>query len=154
MSRAGIQDMSRRSSSGHLHISNERRQSNALGILDQSIGRVINQKQSAYHNEFELQKENDFLHLRNQQLSKQVLDLLHLKKSESLYQEKLEFYEAVIEDITSENTTLVMRIDKLQTENTKLESNKASVLLDVEAFRQSSKRYAEQVKDLEHKLQV
>ena len=58
------------------------------------------------------------MHLRNQQLSKQVLDLLHLKKSESLYQEKLEFYEAVIEDITCENTTLVMRIDKLQTENT------------------------------------
>ena len=80
--------------------------------------------------------------------------MLHLKKSESLYQEKLEFYEAVIEDLTSENTTLVMRIDKLETENEKLESSKASISLEIETYKQSCKKYVEQVKDLEHKLQV
>ena len=92
--------------------------------------------------------------MRLQQLSKQVLEMLHLKKSESLYQEKLEFYEAVIEDITSENTTLVLRLDKVETSNDQLESSKAEMSLEIESFKQLAKKAAKEAKDLEHKLQV
>ena len=76
MSRAGINELSHISSSVNLRERESRRQSNAFGLHhDQSLDRMINQKQSAYHNELVLQQENDFLHLRLQQLSKDNLKM-------------------------------------------------------------------------------
>ena len=97
-------------------------------MADHSLERLIQQKQSAYHNEFELQKENDFLHLRLQQLSKDVLQFQNLKKTQVLYQEKLEFYEAVIEEITTENTKLVLQLDTIE----KLESERDRMVEKIE----------------------
>ena len=63
------------------------------------------------HTEFELQKENDFLHMRLQQLSKQISQVNDFSELRQEYQEKVELYEAAIEEVTAENTELVLQLD-------------------------------------------
>lgn len=56
-------------------------------ISDQSIDKIL--QKSVSHTEFELQKENDFLHMRLQQLSKEITQIKEHVDLKQAYQEKL-----------------------------------------------------------------
>ena len=96
------------------------------------------------------QKENDFLHLRLQQLSKDVLELKHLKKAQALFQEKLEFYEAVIEEVTMDNSRLMLQLERLET----LEKEKEELHSEIDRVRVLNQNALKENKSLQHELQV
>ena len=54
---------------------------------------------NVFVNEPEVQKENNFLHLRLGQLSNEVVRLTGVRETEHENQKKFQYYEAMIEDL-------------------------------------------------------
>ena len=66
------------------------------------------------------------------------------------YQEKLELYEAVIEEVTAENTRLMLQLDSVET----LERDKRELLGHVDMLRKENRGLKQDASDLKHKLNV
>ena len=111
---------------------------------DKSLDDIL--KQPIPHTEFELQKENDFLHMRLQQLSKEITQIKEHENLQEAYQDKLELYEAAIEEVTAENTHLVLQLNQVES----LEKEKKELQASVSDFNRQIRKLKSDIADLNH----
>jgi len=100
--------------------------------------------------DLELKKENDFLHLRLQQMNREVDKLSKFKDAESRLRDKVDYYEQIIEEMTNTNTELTLSLFKtkqITEEKQAIEKQTDGLILEARQLRVSNA-------DLTHKLQT
>ena len=88
--------------------------------------------------------------MRLQQLSKEIAQIGEHRDLKQAYQEKLELYEAAIEEVTAENTRLVLQLDTVEI----LEEEKEAQSKEIEELIRLNRSQKRDISDLEHKLNV